>query len=460
MQNFLIIPLFKFKLITFDRMKNLFIIFAASFLLISCTQERSGPPFEIDLPLTKNTGQVPPILALTMGGNYVFDAQYPGEPKEAPEGLQNGQVIHGILDLEQYVVQGFAAGFIDSSVYERNMMTIETETVTEEWLDVIFTVAIGEDEAGRMMVYVEDGAGEFDTEDPTYFEPSTVEFQDNTFEVMEAKITAGFDYYNGEEIVRHEGRASLMYLTDIPPEESLQLYFDELRMGKWTVNDQTFDVALIKESAPPYRVEPYTYFYIDLDEDGEFDIMDDGFEAYPVTEPFNIAGESWEISEIVADGSSITIVKSEEEVDPKVALRPGAEAPRFEVETLAGAMISLEDYRGKYLMLDFWGTWCGPCIDALPVLKDAYEMYGGEKFEIIGIANEPNMERFRNFVKEKNLQWPQIPEIYEENNEIQELYFVNSYPTYYLVDPDGVIVEYGMALSADNLMETLGKYLE
>ncbi|MFP8489607.1 TlpA family protein disulfide reductase [Gracilimonas sp. Q87] len=441
-------------------MKNLVIILPALFLLFSCTEDKAGPPFELELPLTENTGQLPPILALNMEGNYVFEAEYPGEPTELPDGLKEGEVIHGILDLEQYVVQGFAAGFIDSSVYARNMMLIDEETVTEEWVDVIFTVAVGEDENGDMMVYVEDEMGQFDEENPVYFEPNTVEFQDNVFEVMEANVIAQMEYFNGKDIVNHQGPASLLYLSDTKPSESLQLYFDHLRMGTWTVNDQTFDVALIKESAPPYRIEPYTYFYIDLDEDGKFDIMEDGFEAYPVTEPYNIAGESWKISEMAADGSSITIVQSEEKVDPKVALRPGTEAPNFTAETLNGEEISLSDLRGKYVMIDFWGTWCGPCIEALPVIKEAYATYSGENFEIVGIANEPSLQRFEDFVEREDIKWPQIPEIYEEDSEIQELYFVNSYPTYYLVNPDGEIVEYGMALSAGNLMETLAKYLE
>ncbi|MCH2450177.1 MAG: TlpA family protein disulfide reductase [Gracilimonas sp.] len=441
-------------------MKNLIILFIAVFLLTFCTPEESGPPFEVELPLTENTGQVPPILALTMGGSYVFEAEYPGEPTELPDKLTKGEVIHGILDLQQYVVQGFAEGFIDSAIYRRNMMLIEDHTVTDEWVDVIFTVAVGEDESGDMLVFVEGQNGQFDEEDPVYFEPSTVEFQDNVFEVMEAKVTARMEYFNGEEITHHEGPAKLMYLSDTAPSESLQLYFDHLRMGSWTVNDQTFNVALIKESAPPYRLEPYTYLYIDLDGDGQFDIMDDGMEAYPVTEPFNIAGESWKISEIAADGSSITIAESEGEVDPKVALRPGTKAPEFTAVTLSGDELSLSDLSGKYVMIDFWGTWCGPCIEALPVIKEAYATYGGENFEIVGIANELDLERFRDFVERENLQWPQIPEIYEENNEIQELYSVNSYPTYYLINPDGEIVEYGMALSAGNLIETLGKYLE
>ena len=441
-------------------MKNLIFILPLLFLMLSCNEQTPGPPFELELSLQENTGQVPPILALTMGGNYVFEPQYPGEPIELPDALKEGEVIYGILDLEQYVVQGFAEGFIDSSVYQRNMMLVGEETVTEQWVDVIFTVAVGENENGNMMVIVEGENGEFDEEDPVFFKPSTVVFQDNVFEVMEVGVTARMEYYNGKEIVEFEGPASLLYLSDTKPSESLQLYFDHLRMGSWTVNDQTFDVALIKESAPPYRIEPYTYFYIDLDEDGQFDIMEDGIEAYPVTEPFNIAGESWEISEISADGSSMTIVESEEDVDPKVGLRPRTKAPDFTAETLDGDKLSLSDLRGKYVLIDFWGTWCGPCIEALPVIKEAYETYGGEDFEIVGIAKELSIEGFESFVNRENILWPQIPEIYEENNDIQELYFVNSYPTYYLVDPEGEIVEYGMALSADNLMNTLSEYLE
>ncbi|HBQ59183.1 MAG TPA: hypothetical protein DD671_06050, partial [Balneolaceae bacterium] len=115
--------------------------------------------------------------------------------------------------------------------------------------------------------FVEGRNGEFLPE-PFYFEGTTVEFQDNLFQVMEAVVPAGFEYYNGTEVVWFEGQASLMYLSDSPPDESLQLFFEKIPMGTWTVNDQTFDVALSKESAPPYRKELYTYFYIDMDGDG------------------------------------------------------------------------------------------------------------------------------------------------------------------------------------------------
>ncbi|SMO77846.1 TlpA family protein disulfide reductase [Gracilimonas mengyeensis] len=442
-------------------MKYLITVFGVLLFSFSVVaQNNSNNSFQLELPLIKNTGQVPPILAISMGGGYTFEPKYPGEPDKLPKSLKEGKVIHGIIDYYQYIQQGFTKGFIDSATWQRAMVMIDEQTVTDEWVDVIVTVAVGEDENGNPTVYTEDEDGSFGTKNPVYFKPTVVVFQDNNFEVMEAKITARFNYFDGEKIVTHEGLASLMYLRDTPPSESLQLYFNELRIGTWEVHGQRFDIALSKESAPPYRKEPFTYLYIDLDENGIFDVMPDGMESYAVTEPFHIAGESWEISEIAMDGSSVTIVPSAEEVDPKVALRPGTEAPDFTAETLSGSELSLKDLQEKYVLLDFWGTWCGPCIEALPTIKEAYEKYGGEHFEIVGIAYESNLENFGEFIAEENINWPQIPEIFDTNNPIQEMYSVDGYPTYYLLSPDGVIVEYGVALSHENLMGTLAKYLE
>lgn len=83
-------------------------------LLLSCllplslSAQQDVSTFEIDLQLVQNGDQVPPILAITMGGNYVFDPQFPGEPQNTPADLVNGSVIYGIIDSYQYVSQGFA----------------------------------------------------------------------------------------------------------------------------------------------------------------------------------------------------------------------------------------------------------------------------------------------------------------------------------------------------------------
>jgi len=440
-------------------MKKYLLITITLLVIVACSTKNEGPPFDVEFSLEENDGRVPPILALTMGGNYVFDPKYPGEPDELPDSLVDGAIIYGIIDTYQYVSQGVAEGFIDSAIYKRNNLIINEETITDEWVDVIVTVAVGKDAVESVLVYTEDEAGTFDLDNPVYFEPATIEFQGNVFEVMEAVIPAGFEYYNGEEIVGFQGDASLMYLTDMGY-ESLQLYYEKLRFATWEVNGQNFEVALIKESAPPYRKEPYTYFYVDMDGNGVFDIMEDGVEAYPVTEPFNIAGESWEITDMAMDGSQIKIEKSDVKVNPKVGLRPGTEAPLFEAETLSGEMISISELKGKYVMLDFWGTWCSPCIEALPKIKEAYRKYGGEQFEIIGVANELNREKFQQFVEREEINWPQVVEVHEQDSKIQEIYSVDAYPTYYLINPEGEIVEYGLALSDQKLMETLGKYLD
>jgi thiol-disulfide isomerase/thioredoxin len=440
------------------------LILLTTVMLSACSdknnvQEKSGPPFFVDFHLTENKGQVAPIFGIKMGGRYVFKPQFPGEPTTIPEGVENPKIIHGIIDMAQYVAQGTAKGFIDSVIYRQNLQIVPNETITDEWVDVIYTVILGENEKGRMLVYTEKENGKIDTENPAYFTSEIVEYQENSFEVMSADVTVYMQFYNGKRIVDYQAPARLLYLSDTKPEESLQLYFDDLRMGTWTVNDQTFDVALIKESAPPYRRDYYTYFYIDVDKDGTFDVDPASEEAYLVTEPFNIAGNSWLITGIDTQGRRIRIDSSIVDVNPKIGLRPGTVAPDFEAKTIQGNTISLNDYQGKYVLLDFWGTWCGPCIDALPVLKDVYNTYN-DTLEIIGIANELDREKFENFVKKENINWPQIPEVFEQDREIQDLYSVYSYPTYYLINPEGYIADYGVSLSAEKLKATLQQYIQ
>lgn len=170
----------------------------------------------------------------------MFETKFPGEPKEVPADLVNGELMHGIIDIYQYVSQGYAAGFIDSSIFRGNSSMIDSVAITDEWVDVIFTVAVGEDEEGKPMVFVEGKKGEF-LPDPFYFEPTTVEFQDDVFQVMEAVVPAGFEYYNGTDVVWFEEQARLMYLSDSPPGESLQC---SLRNFLWALGPSTIKLLM------------------------------------------------------------------------------------------------------------------------------------------------------------------------------------------------------------------------
>ncbi|MDR2146730.1 MAG: TlpA family protein disulfide reductase [Tannerella sp.] len=97
--------------------------------------------------------------------------------------------------------------------------------------------------------------------------------------------------------------------------------------------------------------------------------------------------------------------------------------------------ISLESLRGKYVLLDFWGVWCNPCIKELPHLKDLYDKTDRSKFEIVGIAVRSAPDRLQNAIELHDITWPQIL-----SDEIAKAYEIERYPTTFLIDPEGNII--------------------
>lgn len=113
-------------------------------------------------------------------------------------------------------------------------------------------------------------------------------------------------------------------------------------------------------------------------------------------------------------------------------------APDFTLPNLAGKNVSLSDFRGKWVVLDFWGTWCGWCVKGFPALKDAYAKYG-DKIVIIGIdCNEPESD-WRAGVKKYELPWLNL---YNGNNkDIYMAYNIEGFPTKAIINPEGKLVD-------------------
>ena len=110
-------------------------------------------------------------------------------------------------------------------------------------------------------------------------------------------------------------------------------------------------------------------------------------------------------------------------------------APRFTVVTRDGQRISLDDLQGKTVVLDFWGSWCGPCVQALPGLVKLQKKLAEQPVVFLGIAQDEEAAWAR-FVEKNRMTWPQF---LDANGALVRLFGVQGVPTYIVVDGEGVV---------------------
>jgi thiol-disulfide isomerase/thioredoxin len=134
------------------------------------------------------------------------------------------------------------------------------------------------------------------------------------------------------------------------------------------------------------------------------------------------------------------IVVMQEKSAKMRATEVGAVAPLFTQNDPEGNPISLESFRGNYLLIDFWASWCGPCRKENPNVVAAYNKYNDMGFDILGVSLDDNGEKWIAAIDKDGLTWSQVGDLKGWANEVGQLYGVNSIPHSILLDKDGVII--------------------
>ena len=120
-------------------------------------------------------------------------------------------------------------------------------------------------------------------------------------------------------------------------------------------------------------------------------------------------------------------------------IEAGNMAPNFSAPDINEKMISPADFKGKYLIIDFWASWCGPCREEIPNLKQLYEKYGKKGLEILSVSVDAKSPDWMKALKEEQMPWPQIHA--QNSKQVMDLYLFNAIPFMVVIDKEGRIVE-------------------
>lgn len=142
-----------------------------------------------------------------------------------------------------------------------------------------------------------------------------------------------------------------------------------------------------------------------------------------------------------------------------VSFSNSAKAPNFNLKDQYGVVHSLENYKGKVIFLNFWATWCPPCKKEMPDIENIYKEYGENKKDmvILGVNSEKENE-VKKFLKDKGYTFPTV---IDENSEVMRKYFIQAFPTSFVIDKEGNVYGYVMGgLTKEQIKQVIEEVLK
>lgn len=424
-------------------MRKIILFLSFYFLFISTLLAQYPDTIIVETTKIKGTGPFPLIF-------YPFQEMNKDNPwistipeyKGIPTDLEHLMFATESADFLQHTYQNYISGKISEERFNElkeswNWKPNESE-YSKEFIKVDIGIIAGYDSTGTLKIKIDRNNNYDFSDDEDFTLPEIKQDQNwNNRYNDSLLIEVSYEYFDGEKKI---GK-TWMYLDFQMPQIKnpqkimspikLVSIFAEHQFGKFEVNGEKYNLA-IKSDRIVFRDFYSAIIWNEKDKNIPLDVQElidkNGF--------IKIGQHWYKLGKANIDGSQVQLIKYTD-VEKRGGNEVGMNAINFVSESINGEIIELEKLKGNIVYLDFWGSWCSPCREEIPKLKSIYEKYKNKNFKVIGIAND-KLEDLQTFIKENNIEWPQI--LQEKDKSILIDYNIFAYPTTFLLDTNGKII--------------------
>ncbi len=382
-------------------------------------------------------------------------------------------------DIDEYVVrnvpfqtsQFYWNKYLDKSIkkekfeYLAEYYKIDSTKLTNEPVDCEVLFLIGTRSDKRIIIIDSDNDEDFGDEEILEYEyPLSVEKQKTIHNTL-PEISTRYEYYENDKIQSKEvkikpnpyrGSLRLTMFSDNEIEKKyfLSVSFPGYKKGHLDFKGLDHDVfvsnGFTSIGYPLHR----TLLFITSPSDS-LPSEPDGDIPYNIGDVFNVKGHEYLIDSISKWGDEL-FIKYIGENTRQVGFEEGFYIPKFEATHLDNSVFDLKQYTGKYVLFDFWGTWCNPCIKLIPELKSINSEFSKDKFVLVSVAYDSDPQKVNDVIHREDMDWEHVfvSNKRRDKNSLIEKLKVSEYPTTILIDPDGKII------ARNKSMDEIRKLLE
>ncbi len=381
-----------------------------------------------------------------------FELAYTGVPENIEE-----YVIRSIsMQPEQEYWELYQKGHLSGEQFE-NLITrfeIDTMLLAGRAFNHRVLILIGTNQNGRRVI-IPDANNDQDFSNDKVFEydyPLEIEEQLEAEKSLPS-VEVNVQLFVNNEIIDHkvglvlspyETRNRLTYNVENETEKNYHLFasIPMHKQGLLRLNDKTYKVHVTNETAGVLFNERNTQIFIVPDT-----IVPSKRSGDIPSAPGDIIsldGSDYKIAGITPLGETIRLEYLGENQRP-VGITEEYFVPKFNAITLERDVFRLDDFPDKYILLDFWGTWCNPCIRLIPELKKLNAEFKNTNFQLVGIAYDRDIDMVSNFVEENEMDWVHlfVDQNQRERGSVVDVFKVTTFPTKILIDPSGKIIARG-----------------